>query len=61
MTSAQSSRGLERRVLVFDPHTSMLLEEEDVLLARVDWLDSNPPTVIGYATYLVSDVVPAIP
>ncbi|MHB8959184.1 MAG: CU044_5270 family protein [Candidatus Limnocylindrales bacterium] len=61
MTSDQSSRGLERRVLIFDPSTSMLLEEQDVLLSKVDWLDANPPTVIGYATYLVSDVVPAIP
>ena len=32
MTSDQSSRGLERRVLIFDPSTSMLLEKQDVLL-----------------------------
>ncbi len=61
MTNAQSSRGLERRVLIFDPRTSMLLEEQDVLLHKVDWLDADPPMVIGYATYLVSDVVPSIP
>jgi hypothetical protein len=61
MTSDQSSRGLERRVLIFDPSTSMLLEEQDVLLHRVSWLDADPPILIGYATYLVSDVVQTIP
>jgi hypothetical protein len=61
MTNAQSSRGLERRVLIFDPRTSALLGEEDVLLHKVDWLDAEPPIVIGYNTYLVSDVVAAIP
>ncbi len=60
MTSAESSRGLERRVLIFDPRTSVLLEEQDTLLHRVDWLDADPPIVIGYATYLVSDIVPTI-
>ena len=61
MTNAQSSRGLERRVLIFDPSTSKLLEEQDVLLHKVDWLDADPPMVIGYATYLVSDIVQTIP
>jgi hypothetical protein len=61
MTNGQSSRGLERRVLIFDPRTSALLAEEDVLLHKVDWLDAEPPLLIGYDTYLVSDVVPAIP
>ena len=61
MTSDQSSRGLERRVLIFDPSTSMLLEEQDVLLHQVDWLDADPPMVIGYSTYLVSDIVQTIP
>jgi hypothetical protein len=61
MTNAESSRGLERRVLIFDPHTAALLEEEDVLLHKVDYLDADPPIVIGYNTYLVSDVVEAIP
>lgn len=61
MTSDQSSRGLERRILVFDPQTSMLLAEEDVLLHKVDYLDTDPPIVIGYDTYLVSDVVATIP
>ncbi len=61
MTNAGSSRGLERRVLIFDPSTSILLEEQDVLLHRVDWLDADPPMVIGYTTYLVSDIVQTIP
>jgi hypothetical protein len=61
MTSHDSSRGLERRTLIFDPDTSMLLAEEDVLLEPVDWLDAEPPLVIGYNTYLVSDIVAAIP
>jgi hypothetical protein len=61
MTSERSSRGLERRILIFDPSTSMLLEEEQVLLNRVDYLDADPPIVIGYATYLVSDIVQVLP
>ena len=61
MTTDQSSRGLERRVLIFDPQTSLLLAEEDVLLHKVDWLDAEPPLVIGYNTYLVSEIVPTIP
>jgi hypothetical protein len=61
MTSDQSRVGLERRVLIFDPQTSSLLAEEDVLLNKVDWLDAEPPQVIGYNTYLVSDIVPTIP
>jgi len=60
MTNSQSSRGLERRTLIFDPQTSMLLAEEDVLLNKVNWLDADPPIVIGYNTYLVSDIVPTI-
>lgn len=61
MTSAQPSRGLERRTLIFDPDTSMLLGEEDVLLESVEWLDADPPLVIAYNTYLVSDIVATIP
>jgi hypothetical protein len=61
MTTDQSSRGLERRVLIFDPQTSSLLAEEDVLLHKVDWLDAEPPLIIGYNTYLVSEIVPTIP
>lgn len=61
MTNDQSSRGLERRVLIFDPQTSSLLAEEDVLLHKVDWLDAEPPLVIGYNTYVTSEIVPTIP
>jgi hypothetical protein len=61
MTIDGSSRGLERRTLIFDPATAVLLAEEDVLLDKVDWLDANPPLVIGFTTYLVSDIVPTIP
>jgi hypothetical protein len=61
MTSDETSRGLERRMLTFDPDTSMLLAEEDILLQKVDWLDAAPPMVIGYETYLISEIVPTIP
>ena len=61
MTNDQSSRGLEQRVLIFDPQTSSLLAEEDVLLHRVDWLDAEPPLIIGYNTYLTSEIVLTIP
>lgn len=61
MTSDQSSRGLEQRLLIFDPQTSMLLEEQETLLRHVDWLDADPPIVIGYNTYLASDIVTTIP
>ncbi len=42
MTNDQSSRGLERRVLIFDPETTALNAEEDVLLHEVDWLNATP-------------------
>ena len=61
MTINGSSRGLERRTLIYDPGTAVLLAEEDVLLDKVDWVDADPPLVIGYTTYLVSDIVPTIP
>ena len=48
---------LERNELVFDPDTSALLAERQVLLERVDWLDAEPGTVIGYAVYLGSGIV----
>lgn len=56
ITGNPSGVGLERRILIFDPDTSMLLAEETVLLEAVDWLDADPPIVIGYNTYLVSDI-----
>jgi hypothetical protein len=46
-----------RRTLIFDPGTSLLLGEEEVLLDRVDWIAADPPVVLGYETYLVSDIV----
>jgi len=50
---------LERNELVFDPETSELLAERQVLLERVDWIDAKPGTVIGYAVYLNSGLVDA--
>jgi hypothetical protein len=47
----------ERDELVFDPETSEMLAERQVLLERVDWLDAEPGTVIGYAVYLESGIV----
>ena len=51
----------QRNVLIFDPRTSALLGEEDVLLERATWLDAQPPVVIGYAVYLDSRVVESLP
>jgi hypothetical protein len=48
---------LERNEVIFDPDTSELLAESQVLLERVDWADADPGTVIGYAVYLSSGVV----
>jgi hypothetical protein len=48
---------LERNELVFDPETSELLAERQVLLERVDWIDAEPGTVIGYAVYVKSGIV----
>lgn len=48
---------LHRMELVFDPETSELLAEREVLLERVDWLDAEPPVVVSYSVYLDSRVV----
>lgn len=48
---------LERIELIFDPDTSELLAEREVLLERVHWADAEPDTVIGYGSYLNSGVV----
>ena len=32
-----------------------------MILDKVDWLDAEPPVVIGYNTYLTSEIVPTIP
>jgi hypothetical protein len=60
LTTDRSGVGRERHVLIFDPETSLLLEDRDVLLDKVDWLDAEPPTVIGYTTYLTSEMVPTM-
>lgn len=52
---------LSRNVLIFDPATSQLLGEEEVLLERVDWVEAEPPVTRGWTTYLESQVVAAIP
>lgn len=46
-----------RREFVFDPETSELLAERQVLLRRVDWVDAAPGTVIGWVAYLESGTV----
>jgi hypothetical protein len=46
-----------RQEIVFDPETSELLAERQVLLRRVGWVDAEPGTAIGWATYLVSGTV----
>jgi hypothetical protein len=47
---------LERNELIFDPETSELLAEREVLLERVKWADAEPGAVIGYAVYLETEV-----
>jgi hypothetical protein len=51
----------QRSVLIFDPRTSALLGEEDVLLEPATWVDSQPPVVVGYAVYLDSKIVDSLP
>jgi hypothetical protein len=48
-----------RHTLIFDPETSALLGEEEIVLAG-NALDYSEGTVIGYATYLKSAVVDAL-
>lgn len=60
MTSAHSG-GAQRKVLTFDPVTAALIDEETVLLERVEWVDATPPAVVGYTTYLDAGMVPALP
>ncbi len=45
--------------LIFDAETYHLLAEEEVLLQRGEWLDAQPPVVIGWNTYLASGFVPS--
>lgn len=51
---------LHRVELVIDPDTSELLAEQDTLLERVDWLDAEPGTIIGYAVYLETGIVDSV-
>lgn len=51
----------QRNVLIFDPRTSALLGEEDVLLEPATWVDAQPPVLVGYAVYLDSRIVPSLP
>ncbi len=46
-----------RLELVFDPETTELLAERQVLLRRVDWVDAERGTVIGWVAYLESGSV----
>jgi hypothetical protein len=46
-----------RQELVFDPETAELLAERQVLLRRVDWVDAEPGTAIGWVAYLESGTV----
>lgn len=55
--TSDDSGYLERNELIFDPDTSELLAERRVLLERVDWVDAEPGTDIGYAVYIESGVV----
>jgi len=48
-----------RHMLIFDPETSALLGEEEIVLEG-NVLDYPEGTVIGYATYLESAVVDEI-
>lgn len=53
----------QRFVLIFDPTTSALLGEEQVLLEPDPLLDDDAalPVAIGHATYLESKTVPTLP
>lgn len=51
------SGALTRTELVFDPETSEMFAEREILLERVEWLDAEPPTVIGTVVYVSSGIV----
>lgn len=46
-----------RHELVFDPNTSEMIAERQVLLERVEWVDADPPTLIGTVVYLDAGIV----
>lgn len=60
MTSDYSG-ARQRLMLIFDPVTATLLGEEETMLDQVDWIDTKPPVVIGYTTYLESGIVTKLP
>lgn len=49
--------GEQRRRLVFDPETSQLLGEQDVLIKRVPYIDADPGFVAGYRLVLEQGIV----
>ena len=51
----------QRDIVIFDPTTSRLLAEERVLLERADFVDADPPVIVGYAVYLESAIVSKLP
>jgi hypothetical protein len=55
--TSDDSGYLKRDEMIFNPHTSELLAEREVLLERVEWIPAPPGTVIGYSVYLKSGVV----
>ncbi|MGH2626352.1 MAG: CU044_5270 family protein [Anaerolineales bacterium] len=48
-----------QEIVIFDPATSVLLEERSVSLAPYG--DTAPPFLWGYATYLEATIVPELP
>ena len=52
-----ADRGEVRHVLIFEPRSSALLAQEDVLGTKVDWVDVPPGTPISYTVYLRSAIV----
>lgn len=48
---------LIRNELIFDPDTSEMFAERQVLLERVEWVDADPPALIGTVVYVNSGIV----
>ncbi|MCC6192592.1 MAG: CU044_5270 family protein [Anaerolineales bacterium] len=51
----------ERLVLIFDPSTSALLEDQRVLLEPAAWLDVETPFVLSRTTVLETGLVESLP
>lgn len=51
----------ERRLMIFDRDSSVLLATETILLERTPELDADPPVRISYAVFLESKVVDGLP